>query len=49
MPKKYLELTKLAKLMETKGIKLFKIKSMWILILTLPKQVMVEYKILLMN
>jgi hypothetical protein len=49
MPKKYLEFTKLAKLMETKGIIFLKIKSRWILILTLPKKMMVEDKILLVN
>jgi hypothetical protein len=38
MPKKYLEFKKLVKLMEIKGINFLKIKSRWILILTLPKK-----------
>jgi hypothetical protein len=47
--KKYLEFKKPTKLIETKGIIFLKIKSRWILIFTLPKKVMVEYKILLVN
>jgi hypothetical protein len=49
-PKRHLEFTKLAKIMETKGAKILKnIKTQWITMLSPIKHVMVEYMILLMK
>jgi uncharacterized membrane protein len=49
-PKRHLEFTKLAKLMETKGAKILKnVKTCWIFILLFVRHVMVEYKTLLIK
>jgi hypothetical protein len=49
-PKRHLEFTKLAKIMETKGNKILcNVKTQWISMLSLAKRIMVEYITLLLK
>ncbi len=49
-PKRHLEFIKITELMATKGNKiLWNVKTRWILMLSLAKKIMVEYKTLLVK
>jgi len=50
LPKRHLEHGNLAKLLESKGLKLLhNVKAMWISMLSLMKKVLVEYKTLMVQ